>query len=198
MRPVDHSECYFDDCVHKRDEVLALQKKRDEDKEQAYYEAKRAKRAREVRFHEEEGEAPEFVNSARREDPVAWRKRKVQLLEGELLEARIDQVNAGDPMPLQELRNTVGDALRLAEHKNQQYRDAWRKQGYMGNLSRILSKTARLEAMLWNDPEDEVGREEAAEAVEPIRETLLDLINLAGFMAVNCSEGNRWGKRDQR
>jgi hypothetical protein len=157
MRPVDHSECHYDDCVHKRDEVLVLQKKRDEEKEQAYYEAKRAQNFRAAKFH-----------------------------------------NESDPMPLQELRNTVGDALRLAAHKNEQYQDAWRKQGYMGNLARILSKTARLEAMLWNDPEDEVGREEAVEAVEPIRETLLDIINLAGFMAVNYAECNRWGKRDQR
>jgi hypothetical protein len=64
----------------------------------------------------------------------------------------------------------------------------------MGNLARIMSKVARLRTMLWCDPDGD-GPPVAAEAldVEAVRDTLLDLINLSGFMLLNWEGGNRWG-----
>lgn len=127
------------------------------------------------------------------------RREKVQRLEVELLKAREDQVAHGDPMPLQDVRNVVGDALRLLEHKNQSYRDAWRKQGYMGNLGRLQSKAERLKNLLWRDadgngyplPPDRIGAEQA----ETVVDTLLDMVNLSAFMVVNWTAENRWGSK---
>lgn len=76
----------------------------------------------------------------------------------------------------------------LVRAKDQAYGGAWRKQGYMGNLARIMSKTARLEAMLWSD-------NAIPEAVdEAVTDTLKDLMALAAFMAANIEDGNQWGR----
>lgn len=136
------------------------------------------------------GESPDMYETAEGE-----RREKVQRLEVELLKAREDQVAHGDPMPLQDVRNVVGDALRLLESKNVSYRDAWRKQGYMGNLSRVQSKAERLKSMLWRDADGD-GYPLPANYTrdgETIVDTLLDLINLSAFTVVNWTEENRWG-----
>lgn len=80
-------------------------------------------------------------------------------------------------------------ALRLAVAKNAKYRDAWRRQGYMGNTSRILSKVERMRAMVWGDQTPDL----ATDTDETLRDTLLDLANLAAFAAANLQAGNRWG-----
>jgi len=78
--------------------------------------------------------------------------------------------------------------VNLVYTKNITYRDAWRRQGYMGNTARIMSKVERLKAMLWQDHQLE-------DANEPVSDTLLDLANVTAFAAINQSEGNKWGVR---
>lgn len=184
MKPLDHSECHADECVHSREKL--------------YYEAKRREKAEaytaKVPGATQFGGYAETVEASD-DYPKEWLRRKVQLLEDELLEARAEAMRNGVTFPMQELRNVVGDALRLAAQKNEQYGDAWRKSGYMGNLGRIKTKTDRLDSLLWRDP-DGNGHPLPANYTrdgETIVDTLLDLINLAGFMAVNWTEQNRWG-----
>lgn len=78
----------------------------------------------------------------------------------------------------------------LVREKDKAYGGAWRKQGYMGNLARIMSKAARLESMVWRDDKDGYQLDEFGETVQ---DTLHDLMALAAFMATNLEEGNRWG-----
>lgn len=79
------------------------------------------------------------------------------------------------------------EAIRLYRRKSQDYGQAWRSQGYLGNVARVLSKSARLKNMLWReDPLRGSG--------ESIEDTLLDLINISAFAVINFRENNRWGK----
>lgn len=80
--------------------------------------------------------------------------------------------------------------LALVREKDKAYGGAWKTQGYMGNLARIMSKAARLENMLWNDAEDG----QAEDHGESVMDTLHDLMALCAFMATNIEEGNRWGR----
>lgn len=80
------------------------------------------------------------------------------------------------------------EALEMAIQKDVRYGGAWQKQGYMGNVARVLSKAARLKSMLWNDePLDDTLEAD-------VLETLMDLVNIAGFAVLNLREGNRWGE----
>lgn len=80
------------------------------------------------------------------------------------------------------------DCLNLAMAKNSGYGNAWREQGWMGNLARILSKTARLKNMAWRD--------NVAESLpEPHEETAGDLINLCVFFLFNRRDSNKWGRK---
>lgn len=80
--------------------------------------------------------------------------------------------------------------LRLVREKDKAYGGAWQQQGYMGNLARIMSKTARLQSMMWRDDPDRYHLDEMGES---ITDTLHDLMALAAFMATNIEEENRWG-----
>lgn len=82
----------------------------------------------------------------------------------------------------------LAGALATLHAKDSLYGGAWREQGWMGNLARIMSKTARLRNMLWQT--HTVDNEE-----EPVKDTIQDLINLCVFMMLNRQSGNRWGKR---
>lgn len=84
------------------------------------------------------------------------------------------------------LRRVFEQALNTANAKNKHYGGAWRHQGWMGNLARIMSKVARLRAMCWMDFPIEDSK-------EPVKDTALDLINLSAFFLINNTEGNRWG-----
>lgn len=86
-----------------------------------------------------------------------------------------------------DLAEVLLGALDLAADKNDTYQDAWREQGYMGNLARVLSKSSRIRNMAWCDSEDTL------DGVESVEDTLLDLINLAAFAVINIREENRWG-----
>lgn len=79
-------------------------------------------------------------------------------------------------------------ALAMLKAKDRQYGGAWREQGWMGNLARIMSKTARLRNMLWRDSFSE------SYSGERVQDTLQDLINLCAFTLLNMQGGNRWGR----
>lgn len=80
-------------------------------------------------------------------------------------------------------------ALGTIIAKDRLYGGAWRDQGWMGNLARIMSKTARLRSMLWRDAQ-------ISSADEPVRDTLQDMINLCVFMLLNMQRANKWGRGD--
>lgn len=84
------------------------------------------------------------------------------------------------------LLGIFAECIVLQREKGQTYGDAWRSQGEMGNVARVLSKVARLKKMLWTS-------NQIASADEPVEDTLLDLINLAGFTLINRRTGNKWG-----
>jgi hypothetical protein len=86
-----------------------------------------------------------------------------------------------------ELAEVFLEAIDLVTMKDAHYGGAWRTQGYMGNVARVLSKVSRLKTMMWCDEDPDEALE------EPIMDTLVDLINLAAFTVVNLREGNRWG-----
>jgi hypothetical protein len=221
-RNSDHSECLPNECMHRRkiDAEEAQQDREDRlndeehrrmvaeargKEDEAYHADRKAKlpgalrlapmdQARALINNTLAGLAA-VVESATDHSPAELRALRVQSLEEALLEARAAQEMSGDYMgPVQDLRNVMGDAMRLAEVKSESYGDAWKAQGYMGNLARIMSKNARLRNLLWCDadgdgppiPEHELD-------AEAVRDTLLDLINLSGFMLLNWEAGNRWG-----
>lgn len=85
--------------------------------------------------------------------------------------------------------------LELIRQKDRAYGGAWRKQGWMGNLARVMSKTARLENMLWRDtPWLGTGGGESEVEAEDALQTIKDLMALCAFMGANIEDGNRWGR----
>jgi len=108
----------------------------------------------------------------------------------------------GGRIPAEEDQNSeavkaLGEAFfrvgKIVQGKEKTYRGAWKRQGYMGNLARILSKVARLEAMLWRDRERSEGQ-----LRESVEDTVLDLMALCAFFLENWSAGNRWGRGSDR
>lgn len=81
--------------------------------------------------------------------------------------------------------------LALLKKKDAAYGNAWQKQGYMGNLARIFSKSDRLRNMMWRD---EPGSGDVPEGDESVLDTLSDLSALCALAIANIEEGNRWGK----
>lgn len=101
-------------------------------------------------------------------------------------------VNGLDPAvegasQLEAMAHQMEKALQLAEAKSAGYGDAWRQQGWMGNLARIFSKTSRLKNLLWQTSAKEVHD-------EAVEDTALDMINLCVFFLLNRGADNRWGK----
>lgn len=78
--------------------------------------------------------------------------------------------------------------LQLQEKKASAYGEAWRDQGYVGNLARVLSKVSRIRYMMWRDHEIESAEETRID-------TFTDLINIAAFAILNLQDRNRWGNR---
>lgn len=84
----------------------------------------------------------------------------------------------------------LAGALATVWHKNKHYAGAWREQGWMGNLARVMSKAARLRNMLWRDTPGVV-----VQALdEPVQDTIQDMINLLVFLTLNLNGGNKWGR----
>lgn len=88
-----------------------------------------------------------------------------------------------------ELAELFDDCFQLVMLKNTDYGDAWRRQGWMGNLARLMSKTSRMQNMLWRD-------DYLDSTNEPVSETAKDLINIAAFFVLNHKHQNRWGVGD--
>jgi hypothetical protein len=88
---------------------------------------------------------------------------------------------------LQRAAGLFGGALATLAYKDGHYRGAWKEQGWRGNVARILSKSSRLKAMLWrSDPTED--------DLEPVVDTLVDLINLSVFAILNRRGDNEWGR----
>lgn len=83
------------------------------------------------------------------------------------------------------------DAVQALLKRKEAYRDAWKAQGYMGNIGRILSKNSRLRNIMWRDDVDPRDKPEGEE--ESVLDTLYDLSALCAFAIANLEEGNRWG-----
>lgn len=79
--------------------------------------------------------------------------------------------------------------ITLQRRKAQAYGDAYRSQGYMGNLGRVLGKASRLRNMLWGD-----WNEQFEDAEETTYDTIYDLINLCTFFIINREDSNKWGQ----
>jgi hypothetical protein len=74
------------------------------------------------------------------------------------------------------------------------YGNSWRKRGWNGNVTRVLTKADRLNEMLMRDkPWLGTGGDEDKEEFESVLDTLLDIGPLAAFAIANIEEGNRWG-----
>lgn len=83
------------------------------------------------------------------------------------------------------------DVVRDLLRKKDAYGDSWVRQGYMGNVGRVLSKADRLRNLLWKD--DDGGKVRTAGGDETVLDTLYDLSALCAFAIANIEEGNRWG-----
>lgn len=81
------------------------------------------------------------------------------------------------------------EALGLVAEKSFGYGEAWREQGWMGNVARIMSKTSRLKNMLWRD-----NFQQRSDAKESAEDTFLDLLNLSAFAILNRRNRNQWGR----
>lgn len=77
--------------------------------------------------------------------------------------------------------------LTLFLDKNSLYKDAWREQGWRGNVARILSKASRIKHMLWG------SMMTWQDADEPVEDTLRDLSLLCMFALMNREQRNEWG-----
>lgn len=83
------------------------------------------------------------------------------------------------------------DTVLALLRSKEAYGDSWKRQGYMGNLGRVLSKCDRLRNILWKDDDDGIARELGEETV---LDTLYDLSALCALTIANLEEGNRWGQ----
>jgi hypothetical protein len=92
------------------------------------------------------------------------------------------------PSTMQGLMVFFDGCVELAGRKDAAYGGAWRRQGYMGNLARLMSKSDRLRNMLWNNRAS-YGEDQS----ETVQDTLQDMANIVGFMYRNYEEGNQWG-----
>lgn len=91
-----------------------------------------------------------------------------------------------------QMSRVFDEAIRIASQKNQDYADAWREQGWRGNLARILSKSARLKNMLWRRDSSFLNGGQ-----ETVRETALDQINTLAFFIINLDDGREWGHENE-
>jgi hypothetical protein len=84
--------------------------------------------------------------------------------------------------------DTFAEALALFDRKNADYGDAWRSNGWRGNLSRIFEKSQRVRNLLWRSDSrtPAVGDEQAIE-------TLIDMLNTTAFAIINLRDNVEWG-----
>lgn len=90
------------------------------------------------------------------------------------------------------IADVFSEVCALVEKKEQAYKGSWRKRGWRGNLTRVLTKGDRLESVLWRpDWQDVVARMKEPE--ETVEDTALDQIALLAMFLVNYRAGNEWG-----
>jgi hypothetical protein len=84
-------------------------------------------------------------------------------------------------------------AIQTFDKKNQDYGDAWRRNGWRGNLSRVFEKADRVRNLVWRaDPRVPAVGDEAAV------ETLQDMLNTIAFAIINLREEVEWGGEKPR
>jgi hypothetical protein len=88
---------------------------------------------------------------------------------------------------LEQMKRIYDEALNLAATKNTDYGDAWRDQGWRGNLSRVFEKAKRLRTVLWR------SNVQPTAVRETVRETAVDMINTLTFFVINLDAGVEWG-----
>lgn len=87
----------------------------------------------------------------------------------------------------------MAEALEIFDQKNQDYGDAWRKNGWRGNLPRIFEKADRVKELLWRaDPRTPAVNDESAV------NTLLDMVNSLAFTIINLREEVEYGNEVPR
>lgn len=85
-----------------------------------------------------------------------------------------------------ELTSVFEQAMHIAHRKGFTYGPAWRHQGWMGNIARMISKMGRLKNMCWRDQGIESSEESVAD-------NAFDMINITGFFIINRHDDNKWG-----
>lgn len=88
---------------------------------------------------------------------------------------------------VQQVAKIMEQVLDLIIAKSQSYGEAWREQGWQGNVARVLSKSTRIKNMLWQDFE-------VQDKKEGVEDTFMDLIAISCFAIINRRNGNKWGR----
>lgn len=98
-----------------------------------------------------------------------------------------------DTKTMDQVYAIFNQSLETLRDKNEDYGDAWRFQGWRGNLPRIFEKANRVRNLLWrSDPMlPMVTKEQAVD-------TLRDMLNTIAFAIVNIEEGVEWGHETPR
>lgn len=88
----------------------------------------------------------------------------------------------------QQVWDVFAKAIETFDKKNADYGDAWRTNGWRGNLSRIFEKVQRVRNLAWR-PDPRVP----AVGDEQVLETLQDLLNSTAFAIINMIEEVEYG-----
>lgn len=93
----------------------------------------------------------------------------------------------------QQVWDVFAKAIETFDQKNQDYGDAWRTNGWRGNLSRVFEKVQRVRNLAWR-PDPRVP----AVGDEQVLETLQDLLNTTAFAIINMIEEVEYGHETPR
>lgn len=85
------------------------------------------------------------------------------------------------------------DAVQTFDRKNEDYGDAWRRNGWRGNLSRVFEKADRVRNLAWR-PDPRVP----AVGDEQVVDTLKDMLNTIAFAIMNLEEEVEYGHETPR
>lgn len=88
----------------------------------------------------------------------------------------------------QQVWDVFAKAMETFDQKNADYGDAWRRNGWRGNLSRVFEKADRVRNLAWR-PDPRVP----AVGDEQVLETLQDMLNTTAFAIINLIEEVEYG-----
>lgn len=88
----------------------------------------------------------------------------------------------------QQVWDVFAKAIEKFDQKNHDYGDAWRTNGWRGNLSRVFEKVQRVRHLTWR-PDPRVP----AVGDEQVLDTLQDLLNSTAFAIINLIEEVEYG-----